>query len=253
MRKHGTQAQILNIKLDSTSENQVLKLIREKVLQKQKFIVFTPNPEIILSAQSDPDLASILNSADLSIPDGVGLKLAEPSLTIIKGRELMVKLFELGQESNLKIFLLGASSQVNKKSLKLMKTKYPHAKVKGSPGPYLDKNANPISTKDIFLEKEIIIKINEFKPDFLFVAFGTPKEQKWIAKHVQELNASCIMEVGGSLDYFSGATKLPPAVFSKVGLEWLWRLIQEPLRFGRIFNALVLFPLKIIKEKIFAQ
>lgn len=253
MKKHGTQAQILNIKLDSTSEERVLDLIQNKIKQKEKFIVFTPNPEIVLAAQSDPELASILNSADLSIPDGIGLKLVNPSLTIIKGRELMVKLFELAQKSKLKIFLLGASPWVNKKSVELMKTKYPQARIKGDSGPELDKNADPVSAKDIFLEKEIIISINEFRPDFLFVAFGTPKEQKWIAKHTGELNVFCIMEVGGALDYFSGVAKLPPAILSKFGLEWLWRLIQEPSRIKRIFNALVLFPLNVIKGKIFAQ
>ncbi len=252
MKKDRTQAQILNIKIDSTSEERVLGLIQNKIAQKHKFIVFTPNPEIIMAAQSDPELASILNSADLSIPDGVGLKLAAPGLTIIKGRELMLRLFELAEKSKLKVFLLGAAPGVNQRSVELIKTKYTHVKVKGNSGPNLDREGNPISGKDTYLEKEVISSINEFKPNLLFVAFGTPKEQKWIDKHKNELNVNCIMEVGGALDYFSGEAKLPPTLLTSLGLEWLWRLIHDPSRASRIFNALVLFPLMVLKKKLFA-
>ncbi len=250
MRKDRIQAQILNIKLDSTSEERVLELIQNKILKKHKFVILTPNPEIILAAQSDPELASILNSADLSIPDGVGLKLAAPNLTIIKGRHLMIRLFELAQKSKLKVFLFGATPQVNQKSVELIRTKYPQVKVQGDSGSHLDRQGYPVSDKDAQAAKETINSINKFKPNLLFVALGTPKEQKWIARHKNELNVNCIMEVGGALDYFSGVAKLPPAIFASLGLEWLWRLIHDPSRLGRIFNAVIVFPLKVILSKI---
>lgn len=250
MRKDRIQAQILNINLDSTSEERALELIQNKVIERHKFVVLTPNPEIILAAQSDPELASILNSADLSIPDGVGLKLAAPNLTIIKGRQLMVRLFELAQKSKLKVFLFGATPQVNQKSVELIRTKYPQVKVQGDSGSHLNREGSPVSSEDARIEKETINNINKFKPNFLFVALGTPKEQKWIAKHKNELKVNCIMEVGGALDYFSGSAKLPPVILTSLGLEWLWRLIHDPSRLGRIFNAVIVFPLKVILSRI---
>lgn len=250
MQKGLKQANILNVLVNSTSKEEVLTLVTKKISEKAKFIIFTPNPEIILAAQSDPDLASILNSADLSIPDGVGLKLVIPTLTIIKGRQLMVDLLKLAEKNRLKVFFLGASPSVNKESVEKTIRMYPHIRVKGDSGPYLDRQGNPQSDKDMEIEKKVISNINSFQPNFLFVAFGTPKEQKWIAKNFKSLKLNCVMEIGGSLDYFSEQVKLPPVFMTALNLEWLWRLLHDPRRIGRIFNALILFPIKVILSRI---
>ena len=92
------------------------------------------------------------------------------------------------------------------------------------------------------MEKEI----NNFKPDLLFVAFGAPKQELWISKWQKKLNVRGMMAVGGSLDYYSGVVKEVPSSIKNLGLEWLWRLINEPKRLVRIFNAVVIFPLTLL-------
>src|SRR6266404_923578 len=196
---------ILGIKISSTSEDELLSSIQEKLSKKTQFVIVTPNPEIILEAVNDPELVKSLNSADFSIPDGVGLKLAAPKLQIIKGRKFMLKLFSLANELNLKVYLLGSTNEVTKKSLKKISIDFPGINAKGNSGPALDKSANPVSEIDSNLQFEIVKEINAFKPDLLFVAFGAPKQEKWIAKHLKELKVIGVMAIGGSLDYFSGS------------------------------------------------
>lgn len=240
--------QIMNIKVDSTPRDILLTQISEKLTKKVKFSIVTPNPEIILEAQSDSELASSLNSADFSIPDGNGLKIAIKNLQIIKGREFMLDLFNLGNNNKLKVYLLGSTNEVIKKSLVKINKEYKDINAKGNSGPWLDNSANPISEKDINLNNEVIKEINSFNPHLLFVAFGAPKQEKWISKNIDNLKVIGIMAVGGSLDYYSGVVKSVPKLFVNLKLEWLWRLIQEPYRLKRVFNALILFPVKLFLQ-----
>ncbi|HWA51581.1 MAG TPA: WecB/TagA/CpsF family glycosyltransferase [Patescibacteria group bacterium] len=230
---------ILGIKVNSNQKNELLEEISLKLKSKSKFTIFTPNPEIILEACNDLKLKEILNKSDFNLPDGNGLKIADPKLEIIKGREFMLDLFKLGNDKKLKIYLLGSTKDVNTKSLNKIKKEFPNIKAKGE--------SNISVTKgNINLPFDILKNINLFKPDILFVALGAPKQEYLINKYRNEINAKCFMAIGGSLDYFSGQVRQVPDFFTKFSLEWLWRLIQEPKRAGRIFNAVIVFPLKVI-------
>ncbi|SRR5260221_13342212 len=240
---------ILGIRINSTSKGELLKLIENKLAKKIQFVIVTPNPEIILQAQSDPKLTHSLNSADFSIPDGVGLKFADKNLQVIKGRELMVDLFNLANDKKLKVYLLGGRDFVNKKSQELLTSQYPNILVSGNSGPKLEKNADPVSEVHINLQFEIVKEINTFKPDLLFVAFGAPKQEIWINKHLKDLKVTGAMAIGGALDYYSGFVRPVPNLLANLRLEWLWRLIQEPKRIKRIFNALIVFPILIVLSK----
>jgi N-acetylglucosaminyldiphosphoundecaprenol N-acetyl-beta-D-mannosaminyltransferase len=242
---------ILGIKVNSTPKVELLKLVNQRLEKKIPFDIVTPNPEIILQAQSDPELAHSLNSADFSIPDGFGLKIGNPVLQIIKGRQFMLDLFEIANNKKLKIYLLGSTDKVIKKSLVKLKVEYPNLIAKGNSGPWLNNNAVPVSEVDSTLQFEIVKEINSFKPDLLFVAFGAPKQEIWINKYLKDLKVTGAMTVGGALDYYSGFVKPVPTLFTKLNLEWFWRLIQEPARISRVFNALIIFPFKLAIDKIF--
>ena len=237
--------EILGVKVNKTNKRLVLEKVRELLNKKQKFSIVTPNPEILVEASRNKRLAEAINSADIAIPDGVGLKLADFSLTIIKGRELMLDLVELARISNLKIYLLGATEIVNTKSQRILSEMFPGLKIKGKTGPKLDVNALALTEKDITKEKEVIAEINRYKPDLVFVALGAPKQELWISRWLGELNVMGMMAVGGTLDYLSQKQK-PPKIISNLGFEWLWRLIREPSRLGRIINAVIIFPLKLL-------
>lgn len=246
---------ILGIKIDSTPKMELLKLISEKLRNNSKFYVVTPNPEIVLQAQKNKALSDSLNSADFSIPDGFGLVLAAKflrgtSIEVIKGRIFMLNIMEIANEFKLKVYLLGASKFSNGKAVSTLGRMFPNAKMRGESGFYLDNNANPEAEIDSLKQSEVVKEINSYKPDILFVAFGAPKQEIWIRNWLPKLDIGGAMAVGGSFDYLSGIAKLPPVWISSLHIEWFWRLIQEPKRVLRILNALILFPILVIRSKI---
>lgn len=246
---------ILGVRLNSTPKEELLKQVVQKLQKKIQFYIVTPNPEIILQAQNDPKLSHSLNSADFSIPDGVGLRYVgsgagDGIASVIKGREFMIDLFKIANTEKLKVYFLGAKKEVNEKALAKIKTEYTEINAKGNSGPWLDNTANPISEVDSNIEKDIVKEINNFKPELLFIAFGAPKQEIWINNWLPKLNITGAMVVGGSLDYYAGFVKPVPKFFENLNLEWLWRLIQDPRRIGRVVNATIIFPIVVLTHKM---
>jgi N-acetylglucosaminyldiphosphoundecaprenol N-acetyl-beta-D-mannosaminyltransferase len=250
IQKKGRQiGQILGINVNSTSTSLVLARVEKFISDSSKFYILTPNPEIILMAQKNKRLKDAMNAAELAIPDGVGLKLAIPDLPIIKGRELFSGLIALAVKKNWKVFLLGgldSEAELVSKRFKIQDSRF---KIQTFRGPRLDNNAEPISEADRKLQKEAIDRINKFAPELLFVAFGNPRQEIWVHENYSKLNIGGAMAVGGAFRYLAGQASLPPRWMSGIGLEWLWRLITEPRRVGRIFRAVIVFPLKVFLSK----
>lgn len=237
---------ILGVKVSGTSKNEVLSFVVSSLRKKSKFFISTPNPEIIVAAQKDPALLKALNAADLALPDGVGLGVS-PRVT---GREMFESLLKVGDRLKLKIYLLGATPEVNKATISKIKEIYPQLKVAGTGD--IQINNDGYSEIEKYRKKhiDIIRHINTFQPDLLFVAFGAPKQEKWVNNNFKKLNIGGVMVVGGALDYFAGKTIRPPGWMAAAGLEWLWRAILEPQRIPRIINAVVVFPFLLTKTKI---
>jgi N-acetylglucosaminyldiphosphoundecaprenol N-acetyl-beta-D-mannosaminyltransferase len=229
LKRDRTYAQILKVKISITSKERVLMMVSDFLALKRKFYLLTANPELLVMAQRDENLKEVINRADLVVPDGVGLKLAVPKLVIVKGRELFRDLVKLAEDKKWKVFFLGGKGIKNVVA-----------------GPALDNEGKPLTEKDKEIEAGVIQKINEEEPDLLFVGFGMPKQEKWIAKNLMKLKIGGAMAVGGTFDYVFGKAKLPPTWMEKIGLEWIWRLIREPKRIKRILNAVVGFPLLLI-------
>ncbi|MDP1710300.1 MAG: WecB/TagA/CpsF family glycosyltransferase, partial [bacterium] len=123
-------------------------------------------------------------------------------------------------------------------------------KILSESGPMVDDNADPVSEVDRKLEKDAVESINKFKPQLLFVAMKNPKQEIWIYKSLSMLNVGGAMTVGGTFRYISGKSLLPPKWMENYGLEWVYRLITEPYRIKRIFNAFPIFHMKVFWLKI---
>jgi N-acetylglucosaminyldiphosphoundecaprenol N-acetyl-beta-D-mannosaminyltransferase len=248
--KHG---KILGINVSSTHKREVLSFFETKVARQEKFLVVTPNPEIIVQAQRDRKLTDIINTAALAIPDGVGLGLAwrflglPGSLELIKGRELFLDLLKLSDKNGWRTFFLGDKTVFATKQK--LSSSFSKVKIQAAEGPWLDSDASPISERESVKEQGCIAKINKFKPHLLFVGFGAPKQEKWVSKWLPKLSTQGVVVVGGTFDYIAGKAALPPEWMDKSGLEWLWRLINQPSRLGRVINAVFVFPLKVLLEK----
>lgn len=249
------QLKILGVKVSVTTKAEVLDFVTARLKKKQKFFISTPNPEMVVAAQSNPRFITALNSADIALPDGVGILYAAKFLGLdinkrIPGREVFTDLLGLANKHALKVYLLGATAEVNQKAIEKTRKTFPKANVKGNSGPTYNNQLQFVKDSDRKLESYIVRDINQFKPDFLFVAFGAPKQELWVNKHFSNLKVGGAMTVGGSFDYFVGKTTTPPGWVARVGLEWLWRVLLEPARFERILNATVVFPLLVLRARI---
>ncbi len=257
---HPKYDKILGVRVDGTPISSVLRKIsaslakREKFSPARRFYIVTPNPEIVLASQADPLLRKILNFSNVSLPDGVGLRLANlilnhKDLTIVHGRKVFYEICRLANKKGWKIFILGGEDWVNQKAVRVIKEKFPAVKIFGDSGPNLDNSASSVIQRDTLVLKETIDKINKIGPDILFVALGAPKQEKFIYKWLPKLNVRGAMVIGGALDYLAGKYSLPPKFMEDLEIEWLWRLITQPWRVVRIMKATLVFLFVVVLAK----
>ncbi len=229
------QIKINGVKINFVPLKKVLKQVSTWSKYNKKHHITTPNPEQIIIAQEDREFKRIINDSDLSIPDGIGLVLTarlknglfNPLYKRLSGVDLMLALCDLAEKENLKVFLLGGKNNVVQKAKKQLELSNKDLQVGYFNG------AEEIK-KETKKEKAITIrKINEFKPDFLFVAYGAPFQEKWIADNLKDLNVKIAMGVGGAFDYIAGNIKRAPVWVRRIGMEWLWRLFLQPWRWKR--------------------
>ncbi|MGV2622775.1 UNVERIFIED_CONTAM: WecB/TagA/CpsF family glycosyltransferase [Halobacillus marinus] len=233
--------QFLGVDVSSHSYNDLKRNVLADIENKKQSFVVAINPEKILKAQEDADLKNLLNKATYQIPDGVGVliasKLNKGSIKErVTGIDMLMTLCGLAQENDKSVFLYGAKPGIAEEAKDKLIEEFPGLNVAGVIDGY---------EKD---EQKIIETINAAKPDILFVALGSPRQEYWIVENMDKLDVSIFQGVGGSFDVLSGRIKRAPAVFQRFGLEWLYRLISEPWRIKRQIR-LPLFLLKVWKAK----
>ncbi len=215
------------------------------LLGKGKHTVFTPNPEIIMDAQKDPELMRILKEADLVVADGIGVVLASKILKVetlperVGGFDMMQQVLGKIKDKDINVYFLGSKPGVAEEAAKNMRRTYPGINIVGTRDGYFGPND----------EQEIIDEIKELKVDLLMAGLGAPRQEKWIDKHIEELGIKVGVGVGGSLDVMAGTVKRAPEIYQKLGLEWFYRLITNPKRAKRMLN-LPIFGAKVVLMRI---
>ncbi|HWQ78342.1 MAG TPA: WecB/TagA/CpsF family glycosyltransferase [Anaerovoracaceae bacterium] len=208
-------------------------------------LIVTPNSEIIVNASRDPELKRIIEQADLVIPDGIGLVYASkimgaPLAERVTGIDFLAAILGYLEETGQSAFFLGSkpgegdAPGIAELAAGKMKEKHPSLKIAGTHHGYF-KEAD---------EENIVKAINDSGADFLIAALGSPKQEKFIYRHRNELRVKGAIGVGGSLDVWAGTLKRAPEFYRNHGMEWLYRLIQQPSRYKRM-AALPLFMIKI--------
>ena len=288
VKKDRDVLEILNCKVDSSRIDGLLNLVRKRLTISSSLFIITPNPENILGVYKDPNLQKLLQEVDYAPADGIGVaaaavyleldapktkalrlpilliqgiyvgllvlvrsKILERTVPITKGRTLFLDLLAIANENKQRVYLLGGKSNEAKLASEFVARKYKDISIRFAAGPMLDNLATPTTRHDMKLNLEIIREIKEFKPHMLFVAFNFPKQERWLARHLPELPVGLGMTVGGTFNFVSGKSKLPPSWLEQLGFEWLWRLITEPWRFRRIVNAVIIFPFTVFRYKLF--
>ncbi len=221
--------QVLGVKIDDVNIDQALRIVAGWLQNSEgKHYIVTPNPEIIMMSQTDLRLKDILNKSDLSVPDGVGLKLLTDIVCHTPGINLMESLIKMSSDYGFTTGFIGGKDEVAKKTAERLKKKYPNLKISfAESGGEVDKEGNSFQTHNT----QYIIS----NTDILFVAFGPPKQEKWIDNNFKKIPVKVAMTVGGSFDYLSGLVPRAPSWVRGLGLEWLFRLIIQPWRIKRQF------------------
>lgn len=235
---------ILDIPVDNVTMDEAVERFKLLLGEQGIHTIYTPNSEIMMAAQRDPELKKILSEADLLLPDGAGVVLASkimgcPLKERVAGYDFSLNCFKLSNEMNISFFFFGGKPGVAEEAVNKTRINNPKLIVAGVRNGYFSEDE----------EEGIIEQINAANPDVLLVALGAPRQEKWIYKNKHRLNAKICIGVGGTFDALSGKVKRAPAFFQKNGLEWLYRLYKEPWRFGRMMD-LPKFILLVTAKKV---
>lgn len=207
--------------------------------------IVTINPEMISEARKNKDFSEIVEHADLVVPDGIGveigLKILGHKVRRIPGIELGRALIVKFSDENKTVAFVGAKPEVVESAVKMLRTDI--------------QNLNVVYFHDGYFKDANIImdSLYQAKPDLVFVALGSPKQEFFIAEMKTRLPNSTFIGLGGSFDVWAGHVERAPAIYQNLGLEWLYRTIKEPKRFKRIFPTLPLFILSVLKERLFRR
>lgn len=243
------RTRILNVPVDMVDSREAMDIFTELMKTSDCSLIVTPNSEIIVNASREPELKTIIENADLIIPDGIGLVYASRIMGVplserVTGIDFLEGILGYLEETGQSIFFLGSkpgdaeNRGIAELAAERMKEKFPHLKVAGTHHGYF---------KEID-EENIVKEINESGADFLCVALGSPKQEKFVSRWRRVLAVKGAIGVGGSLDVWAGTLKRAPEFYRSHGLEWLYRLIQEPSRYKRM-AALPLFMIKVVVSR----
>lgn len=204
--------------------------------------IVTGNPIMLMAGLENAAFHSALKTADLVVPDGTGVvwaanRLGQPVQERVAGFDLMHELLREGDVRGWKVYLLGTTKDVIAAARDNLQRQFPGVRFVGCRDGY-------------FTEQEdgaVVAAIREAAPDLLFVARSLMTQEPWLAKYQDVLRVPVMMGVGGSFDVVAGKLKRAPLLFRKLGLEWFYRLLQQPSRFGRMM-VLPRFALKVMKD-----
>ncbi|HTB21451.1 MAG TPA: WecB/TagA/CpsF family glycosyltransferase [bacterium] len=189
------------------------------------------NPHSVMTTKQDPHFARALDSMDVNLPDGIGIIMAAKILGIrqrgrIAGPDLVAYVCKHGRKNKLRHYFYGGNEGVAEAMASNLQKRFPGMIVAGTHCP-------PFRENEASEDRQILDKMNGQKIDVLWVGLGAPKQELWMAKHRQLLNAKILIGVGAAFDIHANVVKRSPKIFQKLGFEWLWRLILEPKRMWR--------------------
>jgi len=258
---------LLGVNITRASQAEVRARIQEFLDGRRQHVIVTPNPEIILQAiDRDEELWYILNHADLALADGVALKFAAwfygKNIKRITGADLTVDILKSAQARKYKVAvfnrqrgLSGAEeikSALNKKFPELKvyvqaveqppQTERQHSDEMLSVAPGVTSSMTVLARSDGRLDFR---DVNQFAPDIVFCALGSPGQEKFIYYNLPKIPSARLgMSIGGSFDFLTGKARRAPKLLRRIGLEWFWRLANQPKRVKRIYRATVIFPFR---------
>lgn len=232
---------VLGVAFDALTVEQAADRARE-LYQGPGGVIVTPNPEIVYLCRKDQAAREAVKGADLVLADGVGILygariLGRPLKTRVTGMDLSAALLSQLRDADNSLYLLGAKPGVAEEAARRLEKDYPGLKIAGTHDGYFQEDA------------PVLQAIRGSGASVVFVCLGAPRQEKWMARNRRQLPGVLMIGLGGALDVLSGQVRRAPAGFQRLGLEWLYRLIREPRRIGRMMK-LPLFLLLVIGQRL---
>ncbi len=271
------EVSVAGLNLSAATKFEILNEVESRLRAGQTTYIFTPYSEFLYQALQSKEVMDMLNTADIAIADGIAILWASTFLSLPnKGRAKLVRFLsllwqviksganillspnfvrkvipekivgadffwdiaELANKNNLSVYLLGGFGNTSLRVAEILLNKFPHLRVVGTSS----KNWDDVSVLDDLLVA---------KPDVLLVAFGPIRQERWIVKHKEALPfVKIALGLGGTFDYVAGTKNAPPKFIRKSGLEWLFRLVTQPSRYKRIYNATFGLVIELVKYKL---
>ncbi|MCR4804566.1 MAG: WecB/TagA/CpsF family glycosyltransferase [Clostridia bacterium] len=233
-----SQTRILGVRVDKVTKAQALKAFRGMLDSPGCSLIVTPNAEIVEKADKTPALKSVIEGADLVIPDGIGLVYAsrlkgDPIGERLAGIDFARAALEICASEGRSVYFLGSKPGVAEKAAANVAAEIPGLLIAGARDGYFKPSE----------EAQVVADINASGAAFLCCALGSPKQEFFIADHRSELKTAAAAGLGGSFDVWSGEVTRAPAFWQEHGLEWLYRMVRQPSRLKRL-PALPLFIIK---------
>jgi N-acetylglucosaminyldiphosphoundecaprenol N-acetyl-beta-D-mannosaminyltransferase len=245
--RSGPSLSILGVPLDNVTTGQALETISAMIASRKPHYIATANVDFTALALNDEELRRILLDAHMVVCDGMPLVWASRWLgnalpERVAGSDLVPKLLAISEEKGWSVYFLGGQKEVALKAIEKVREQHPKLKIAGVMSPPF----KPLHEMD---HAAICADIRQADPDLLFVSFGCPKQEKWIAMNYLRAGAPVSIGVGATIDFLAGHMKRAPRWMQMTGLEWLYRLLQEPRRlFKRYASDFVVFGFTIVKQ-----
>lgn len=233
------------IDITNTTMTEALDWIDTRIEQKQKSLMFFVNPACLNIASINQSYRIVLQYADRILADGIGLKIGSRLLNQavkdnVNGTDLFPRLCQRSAEKDHSLFLLGGLPGIAEKAAKAMQERYPGLIIAGTQDGFFNAEMEP----------DIISSINNSGATILLVGFGAPKQELWLAQYQDQLMPYICMGVGGLFDYYSGRISRAPVWLREIGMEWVWRIIQEPVRmWKRYLVGNPLFIYRVLRQR----
>lgn len=220
---------VMGVMFDNVTMDQAVERAAGLIKEHRGAYCVTPNAEIAWEAMQDQKFCGVINSADLVLPDGAGVVLGakildRPLKGKVAGIEFADQLAGYLAKTGGSLYLLGSKPGIAEQAAEKLVEKHPGLTICGTADGYFKE------------EGPVIAKINEARPDALFVCLGAPKQEIFMYKHRRGLDVGLMCGLGGSLDGFAGTVKRAPRWMIRCNLEWLYRLLKEPRRLGRMMR-----------------
>ena len=234
--------EVLGIQFDDLTREEAAQAGAALLAEDKFHYVVTPNPEFILASERDSEFRNVLNGADLVLADGIGVVysakiLGTPLKEKTPGIDFAAGVIERLSHKGGSVFLFGAKPGVAELAAQNLSRRFPGLVIAGTSDGYFSDDA------------PIVERIAAAKPDLLLVCLGMPKQEFWMQAHAGQLDVGLMAGLGGSLDVFAGVVERAPERWQKLGLEWLYRLLKQPSRAGRMMK-LPKFVLCAVKERV---